>query len=153
MDAYAGDAVDGVPVADALGYLAGRWRVSRTVRDLTAGESGRFDGVADFTPDGAGGLAHAEHGTFLWRGTARAASREHRWGPGPDGTALAAFPDGRPFHDLDLRTGRWRTVHGCPPDRYEGEFTVLGPDRWRVVWRVAGPAKNLLLTTVHQRSR
>lgn len=140
------------PVADTLGYLAGRWRVRRTVEDRAAGETGLFEGVADFTPDGAGGLAHAERGRFGWRGASREATREHSYGPGPDGTALVAFPDGRPFHDLDLRTGRWSAVHGCAPDRYEGAFTVLGPDRWRVVWRVTGPAKNLLLTTLHERS-
>ncbi|MDI5966041.1 DUF6314 family protein [Streptomyces sp. SL13] len=145
---------DALPVADALGYLAGRWRVRRTVLDLTAGETGRFEGVADFTAHGDDGtLAHAERGEFHWRGTARSATRAHAYAPGPGGTALVGFPDGRPFHDLDLRTGRWRAVHGCPPDRYEGQFTVLGPDRWQVVWRVTGPAKNLLLTTVHDRSR
>lgn len=140
------------PPTDTLGHLAGRWRVRRTAEDLAAGESGRFEGAAEFTPDG-GGLTHTEHGEFSRRGAHREARRAHSHGPGPDGTVLVAFPDGRPFHDLDLRTGRWRAVHGCPPDRYEGEFTILGPDRWRAVWRVTGPAKDPLLTTVHDRSR
>ncbi len=141
----------GVP--DTLDYLAGEWRVGRTVADLAAGEDGRFEGTARFTADGAGGLAHTEHGTFTWRGTAREASRAHHYAPGPDGGALVTFPDGRPFHDLDLREGRWEVAHGCAPDTYRGRFTVLGPDRFEVVWRVTGPAKNLLLTTVHDRAR
>ena len=140
------------PVPDALGYLAGRWRVSRTVRDLADGGLGAFEGVADFRPRPDGGLAHREEGDFTWRGVTRAAHREHRYEPAaPSGTALVRFPDGRPFHPLDLRTGRWHAEHGCPPDRYRGEFTVLGPDRWQVVWSVAGPAKRLLLATVHHR--
>jgi hypothetical protein len=148
---------DVCPVPDVLAYLAGRWRVGRTVRDLSSGESGRFEGAAEFGPDAggdAGTLRHAEAGEFTWRGTTRPAHREHRYEPGtPPGTAVVRFPDGRYFHDLDLRTGRWTARHGCPPDRYRGEFTILDSESWQVVWAVTGPAKHLLLATVHQRVR
>jgi hypothetical protein len=157
------------PVPDVLRYLAGRWRVSRTVRDLAGGHTGLFEGYADFTPDsptslaspdsadrpgnpsGPDTLAHAESGDFTWRGVTRPAHREHRFTRGLDGTAEVAFADGRPFHDLDLRTGRWTAEHGCDPDRYVGEFTVLDADHWQVVWSVTGPAKRLVLATVHRR--
>lgn len=144
--------LDTVPVPDVLGYLAGRWRVGRTVRDLSGGEAGVFEGAAAFLPDGSGSLSHVEEGDFTWRGATRGARRAHRFDPGTAaGTALVRFTDGRPFHDLDLRSGRWTADHGCAPDHYHAEFTVLDENRWQVVWSVSGPAKNLLLATVHDR--
>ncbi len=138
---------------DVLGYLAGRWRVDRTVRDLAGGEHGVFEGGAHFTPDSpAGVLRHTEAGGFTWRGTTRPARREHRWEPGtPPGTAVVRFPDGRHFHDLDLRTGRRTVRHDCGADVYDGEFTALDRDSWQVVWSVTGPGKHLLLATIHHR--
>jgi Family of unknown function (DUF6314) len=142
------------PVPDVLRYLQGRWRVRRTVRDLASGATGSFEGTAAFTRlEPSGVLAHREEGGFTWLGVTRTARREHRYHPGPDGTALVCFADGRPFHPLDLRTGRCVADHPCAADRYRGRFTVLGPDRWRVVWTVAGPEKDLVLTTVHDRLR
>jgi hypothetical protein len=158
------------PVSDVLAYLAGSWRVERSVRDLTGGDTGTFTGTTVFTPldEGGpldesglldesepldeGGLLHLETGTFTWRGVARPAERTLRFLPGPTpGTADVRFADGRPFHDLDLTTGRHGADHPCAADHYRGEFTVADADRWRTVWRVGGPAKDLLLTTDYTR--
>ncbi|MEU2286849.1 DUF6314 family protein [Streptomyces sp. NPDC013178] len=141
------------PVPDALAYLAGMWRVERSVRDLTSGDAGTFTGRTGFRPLGeGGGLLHEESGTFVWQGVARPAERTLRFLPGPaPGTAEVRFADGRPFHDLDLTTGRHAAGHPCAADLYRGEFTVRDADHWRTVWRVGGPAKNLLLTTEYTR--
>ncbi|WJV51542.1 DUF6314 family protein [Streptomyces flavofungini] len=187
---------------DVLAYLAGSWRVERTVRDFAgtatdgAGEAegtegaggtegaegtegaqeavesvesveGRFEGITRFTPladAGPGaepseagppepaGLLHHESGTFTWHGVARPAERTLRFLPGtPAGTAVVQFADGRPFHDLDLRSGRHTADHPCAADLYRGEFEVYDASRWRTRWRVAGPAKDLLLTTDYTR--
>lgn len=158
-------------VPDALAYLAGGWRVERTVRDFAvaavggAGEpvesvEGWFEGTTLFTPladaePGSGpaaGLLHHESGTFTWHGVARPAERTLRFLPGtPAGTAVVRFADGRFFHDLDLRSGRHTTDHPCAADLYRGEFEVFDASRWRTRWRVAGPAKDLLLTTDYTR--
>ena len=140
------------PVPDVLAYLAGSWRVRRSVRDRASGDEGRFDGITEFTTVDEGGLLHAESGTFVWLGVARPAERTLRFLPGPTpGTADVRFADGRPFHDLDLTTGRHIADHPCSADLYRGEFTVGDADHWRTVWRVAGPAKDLLLTTDYAR--
>jgi hypothetical protein len=154
------------PVPDVLVYLAGSWRVTRSVRDLASGAEGRFSGTTVFGPsDGAGrprdeagcprtdgGLLHRESGTFVWQGVPRPAERTLRFLPGPvPGTADVRFADGRPFHDLDLGSGRHVADHPCSADLYRGEFTVLGRDHWRTVWRVGGPAKDLVLTTDYAR--
>ncbi|MGV4887588.1 DUF6314 family protein [Streptomyces viridosporus] len=139
------------PVPDVLAHLRGRWRVERTVRDLASGDLGRFEGVTVFGPLEGGGLLHRESGTFTWRGVARPAERTLRFLPGPGGTARVRFADGRPFHDLDLSTGRHVADHPCSADLYRGEFTVRDEDHWRTVWRVRGPAKDLELTTDYAR--
>ncbi|MET7655982.1 MULTISPECIES: DUF6314 family protein [unclassified Streptomyces] len=155
------------PVPDVLAYLAGSWRVRRSVRDRASGDEGRFDGVTVFGaldeggPDGGGpdddgqrhdGLLHEESGTFVWLGVPRPAERTLRFLPGPTpGTADVRFADGRPFHHLDLSTGRHVADHPCSADLYRGEFTVRDANHWRTVWRVAGPAKDLLLTTDYAR--
>ncbi|MFE4547552.1 DUF6314 family protein [Streptomyces sp. NPDC056785] len=143
------------PVADVLTYLTGTWRVERSVRDLASGAEGRFTGTTVFSPldDGGDGLLHHESGTFTWQGVARPAERTLWFLPGQHaGTADVRFSDGRPFHGLDLGTGRHVADHPCAADLYRGEFTVSGADRWRTVWRVGGPAKDLLLTTAYART-
>ncbi|WP_329279287.1 DUF6314 family protein [Streptomyces sp. NBC_01451] len=143
------------PVPDALRYLAGNWRLERSVRDRASADEGAFTGTATFSPlhgGCRGALLHHESGTFVWQGTARPAERTLHFLPGAaPGTADVRFADGRPFHGLDLTSGRWVTDHPCAADLYRGEFTVLDADRWRTVWRVAGPAKDLVLSTDYTR--
>ncbi|MFD7436996.1 DUF6314 family protein [Streptomyces sp. NPDC059861] len=140
------------PVPEVLAYLAGHWQVRRSVRDLASGDEGHFDGTTAFGPLEGGGLLHEEAGTFVWRGVARPAERTLRYLPGArHGTADVRFADGRPFHDLDLTTGSYVADHPCSADLYRGEFTVRDGDRWRSVWRVRGPAKDLVLTTDYTR--
>ncbi|CAM5564572.1 DUF6314 family protein [Streptomyces chartreusis] len=162
------------PVPDALAYLAGGWRAERSVRDLASGDEGEFSGTTVFEPleDGEPqqglpqepppglpqgarrGLLHRESGTFVWRGVPRPAERTLRFLPGsPRGTVDVRFADGRPFHDLDLSSGRHVADHPCSADLYRGEFTVRDADHWRSVWRVRGPAKDLVLTTDYARER
>lgn len=140
-------------VPDAAAYLAGRWHIERTVHDLRADTTGTFRGTADFIPDGPdGALRHAEEGVLTWQGVEHPATRTLWLRPRTDGTAAVTFEDGRPFHDLDLRSGRWTAVHPCAADHYEGTFTVLAADRWDLTWRVTGPHKDQLLRSVHRRA-
>ncbi|MEU4875358.1 DUF6314 family protein [Streptomyces sp. NPDC021608] len=140
------------PVSDVLAHLAGTWRTERSVHDLASGDTGTFTGTTVFSPLDGGGLLHRESGTFAWRGVARPAERTLRFLPAATpGAADVRFADGRPFHDVDLRTGRHTADHPCAADLYRGEYTVSDADRWRTVWRVAGPAKDLLLRTDYTR--
>ncbi|MGX1129378.1 hypothetical protein RKD49_001568 [Streptomyces glaucescens] len=141
------------PVPEVLAFLAGHWEVTRSVRDLASEDAGHFTGTTVFGPLEGGGLLHHESGTFTWQGVPRPAERTLRFLPGPDGagTADVRFADGRPFHDLDLTSGHWIADHPCAADLYRGEFTVRDADHWRTVWRVGGPAKDLVLTTDYAR--
>ncbi|MEV5547012.1 DUF6314 family protein [Streptomyces sp. NPDC052309] len=136
------------PVPDVLAYLAGRWRTERSVRDLASGDEGRFEGTTVFEASAGGGLLSRESGAFTWRGMTRPAERTLRFEPGATPAAAdVRFADGRPFHALDLSSGHHVADHPCAADLYRGEFTVRDRDHWRTVWRVRGPAKDLLLTT------
>ncbi|MFF4160153.1 DUF6314 family protein [Streptomyces sp. NPDC001678] len=140
------------PVPDVLAFLTGRWTVDRTLTDLATGSTGTYRGTAEFRADGDGArLLHVEDGELDWNGTVNRAGRTLGLLPGPDGTAEVTFADGRPFHDLDLRTGLWHTRHPCGADLYDGEFTVVSPGEWRVRWRTAGPAKEHVQHSVYRR--
>lgn len=141
------------PVPDATAYLTGRWAVERELLDLRADTAGSFRGTARFERADADGLMlHVEDGELhRGDGTAVRAGRTLRLVPVPGGTAEVTFADGRPFHDLDLRTGRWTVRHPCAADRYDGTFTVVSPDEWHLRWRTTGPAKDHLLSSVYRR--
>ncbi|MEU5052593.1 DUF6314 family protein [Streptomyces sp. NPDC021096] len=140
------------PVPDVAAYLTGRWTVDRTLVDLATGHRGTFRGTAEFraAEDGAG-LVHVERGELTWNGAVNQAGRTLGLRPKPDGTADVTFADGRPFHDLDLRAGRWTARHPCARDLYDGTFTVLSPDEWHLRWHAAGPAKDQLQYSVYRR--
>lgn len=144
-----------VGVPDVTAYLLGTWTVDRELVDRAVRGAGTFRGTATFRPVPGRGdgepphVAHTERGELAWGGTAERTLRMRR---GPDGTAHVTFPDGRSFHDLDLRAGPWTARHPCAADRYTGTFTVVSADEWHVRWDVVGPAKDQTLTTVYRRT-
>lgn len=135
---------------DPAAYLPGTWRVERDLHDAALG-AGRFRGSATFEL--------LEDGNLAWReaGRLRLGSYE-----GPGGRSLVVaragdgwevrFPDGRPFHPLDLAGGRCAVVHPCGEDRYEGEYAVEGLDAFSVRWQVRGPGKAQQLETRYNRA-
>lgn len=142
----------GPGVVDLGRFLRGAWRIERDI--LAAGRpAGRFTGSGRFEPDAeiAGRLRYVEHGTLQLGDHTGPASRDLGYvvsGP----TAQVVFDDGRPFHDLDLRTGVHEVEHPCRADRYHGRFEVLSLDRWRHTWTVIGPAKDHRIVTVLRRA-
>jgi hypothetical protein len=58
------------------------------------------------------------------------------------------FADGRFFHQAEIDAGRACVVHHCAPDTYQGRYRFLGPDRWSLSWRITGPRKDLVISSV-----
>ncbi|WP_258726987.1 DUF6314 family protein [Cellulomonas sp. NS3] len=143
---------------DTVAYLLGTWHVDRELVDHRAGVAGTFRGTAVFRdlpgdgPHGARVVEHAEEGELAWGGVVGPAGRTLHLHPEADGSAHVTFADGREFHDLDLRPGRWSAHHPCAADDYAGTFTVVSPDEWRVRWDVSGPTKDHTLVTVYRRA-
>ncbi|WP_455385467.1 DUF6314 family protein [Acidihalobacter prosperus] len=140
------------PVDDLIVFLNGDWVLHRRLVSLEPRQSGAAQGEANFRLSGDG-LDYRETADVRFAGHAGRASREYRYRLIDQGCAEVFFADGRPFHRLDLRRGRWRVEHVCGEDVYRGSFRVLGPGLWVVRWKVRGPRKNLRITSVYERRR
>jgi hypothetical protein len=141
-------------VTDLAAFLRGEWDVERTVGDERAGRTGRFDGVAEFAPAPGRGneVAWRESGRLRLDGYDGPAHRELALVPAGDAWEVR-FADGRPFHALDLTTGRCAVAHDCGADRYDGELRVAGPDELVVRWDVTGPGKAQRIESRYRRRR
>ncbi|WP_434617822.1 DUF6314 family protein [Arthrobacter sp. A5] len=146
-----------VSVTDLRAYLAGSWRVERTLLDRSTGVRGRFQGTVLFEPADGGPtsqtstakvLRQREHGTISWPTHTGTATREYLLHATTEPAILDMyFPDERFFHTLNLSTGRWTTGHGCDPDTYNVTYRAVSSMRLDYEWDVSGPAKDLLLST------
>ena len=132
--------------------LEGRWRIARTITDLRAGRDAAFTGTALIARDpeaGDGSLTWHEDGRLVSAAHAGRAERRLRIVPaGPAWEVL--FADGRPFHPLDLRTGRCEVLHPCGADRYAGLYALAADGALRIEWRVTGPAKDMLIAGAYR---
>jgi hypothetical protein len=139
-------------VPDLRAFLAGGWAVARTIADRRTGQSGTFEGRAQFAPEGAG-LTYHEEGRLALGAFETIASQVYRYAfPAPQRAAVA-FGDGRAFFELDLSGGPWEAEHRCVPDLYRGRFAVLGADRWTAHWEITGPRKDQWLESLYTRVR
>jgi hypothetical protein len=138
--------VSPLSVRDLPGWLDGRWAIERIIN----GSEGRFTGDAVFDLDRRGGALWSETGRLVIDGFDGLASRTLHLAP-THGAWQVRFDDGRPFHPLDLSTGRWAAEHRCGPDFYEGWFEVLDRDRMTIRWQVTGPERDDLIATEYRR--
>jgi hypothetical protein len=144
-------------VTDTLTFLAGSWRLQRSLSDHRSGASGSFTGTARLEPlpggsapaAGPGGaalspaeLSYQEEGELRFGEHRGPASRSLIWIGLASGAAQVRFADGRPFCVVDLRPGEWAAGHPCNRDRYLVSYRVLGPDQFEERWQVRGPAKD-----------
>ena len=141
-------------VADTLDFLVGTWTVERLIDDHRSGIRGRFDGTAVLLPEeGAEPVTRAsyqEAGELRFGEHTGPASRRLTY-VRSGGAVLLYFADGRPYTDLDLRSGTWETEHPCVADLYAVRTEVCAPDELRERWRVRGPDKDYDAVTVLRR--
>jgi hypothetical protein len=138
-------------ISDLKGFLEGKWRLERRLDDRRAGQQGSLTGTAVFAAE-RDDLLYSEEGRLVIGQHDGPAEQVHRYAFDASWRALVHFRDGRFFHDLDLTAGRWTATHLCAPDRYDGDFTAPDGDSWRVVWRVTGPRKDLILDSSYRRA-
>jgi hypothetical protein len=138
-------------INDLRSFLKGEWKLERRLDDRRAGQTGSLAGTAVFAPDGEH-LRYGEEGRLSIGGYEGPALQSYRYAFAQPHRAEVHFRDDRFFHDLDLEAGRWTATHLCAPDRYDGDFTVSDRDTWRVVWRVTGPRKDLILDSTYRRA-
>jgi hypothetical protein len=118
---------------------------------LKTGHLGRLHGDADFVPD-RGGLRFTERGVLVLATTRNEARREYRFVIENDYRFSVFFADGRFFHRADIASGVALVAHDCAPDLYRGRYRFPHPDRWCLSWRITGPRKDLVISTVFLRT-
>ena len=138
------------PVARLRMYLAGAWRIHRSITDHRLNLMGVFVGIARFTPVDDN-LRCREVGTLSLGAYQGAAHRELSFVFRDDACADVLFADGRPFHALDLRNGIDRVVHHCGTDTYHGHFEALDAETLCVDWTVTGARKHQQLSAYYRR--
>lgn len=136
-------------IPDTLAFLAGNWRLHRSLTDHRSGVSGVFTGTASFAPvpGEQGRLRYREQGELRFGQHTGPAWRELLWLAAPAGTADVRFADGRPFYQADFRTGRWQATHDCGSDVYQVTYHVLDAGQLTERWRARGPGKHYVSVT------
>jgi len=136
-------------IIDTLRFLLGTWTLERSIADHRSGIRGIFEGSATLVevPNGrscnlSGGARYDETGHLQFGAHTGPASRSLEYALLNRTTVLLYFTDGRPFADLDLRSGAWRSIHHCGQDRYELTTFVRSHSEVQERWRVQGPAKD-----------
>ncbi|HTI01979.1 MAG TPA: DUF6314 family protein [Acidisoma sp.] len=128
----------------------GEWRLIRRMRDRKRGEMGRLEGEARFTLEAPGMLAFEERGMLTLGSMRTEARRAYRYDMTETGFRVL-FPDGRFFHEARLEGTRADVSHDCAPDLYRGRYRFVSPHRWWLSWRITGPRKDLVISSLFLR--
>jgi hypothetical protein len=123
----------------------------RRIRDLKTRDLGRLHGTADFAPD-RDGVRFTERGVLTLPKARTEAQRAYRFVIEGDDRFSVFFADGRLFHRAEVAAGIASVTHDCVPDTYRGRYRFAAPDCWRLSWRITGPRKDLVISTVFSRT-
>ena len=144
-----GGRIGSVLIADTLSFLIGNWDIRRSITDHLSATDGSFAGRATLVVQGDGrGPGRPDEALYRESGNASfgthtgPATRELRYVRRGESAVMLYFSDGRPFVDLDLTRGEWRSLHPCGEDRYETVTIVRSENTVEERWRVRGPAKD-----------
>lgn len=141
-----------MPMFEARDFFLSDWRLIRRIIDRRAGEIGRLEGLARFSPCDGGAIAYREVGRLKIGAYEGEASRDllhHMEGA----EVRTTYTDGRHFYALDLTDGACEFLYLCAPDRYRGRVCVHGRDLWTQSWRIEGPRKDQRILSLYERGR
>ena len=108
-------------------------------------------GTAVFEPT-ADGVRFVEHGVLVLPHACVEARRDYRFVIESDTAFSVFFADGRFFHRAKVAAGVASAQHDCAPDTYRGRYRFPDADRWSLSWRITGPRKNLVISTIFSRT-
>jgi hypothetical protein len=145
-------------IIDTLGFLIGRWTLERLLMDHRSGTDGRFEGdavIVEVQPDLNRTLGprarYDESGTLRFGRHVGPATRRLNLERIENAVVMLSFVDGKPFVDLDLRSGTWRSVHPCGEDHQEIVTVARSLDVVEEHWRVRGPTQDYDAVTILRR--
>jgi hypothetical protein len=146
-------------IVDTLNFLLGKWTPERFLTDHRSGTDGRFEGSVSIAGAPSGQSAgfgtkaqYEEVGTMRFGRHVGPASRSLQLVRLESTIVMLYFPDGKPFVDLDLRSGTWRGIHPCGEDVYEILTVVRSPSELEEHWRVRGPTEDYDAVAMLRRS-
>lgn len=126
--------------------LLGTWRLRRRIRDDSTGAIVRVVGHVRFERL-ADGIVQREAGTMVMPGRPpMAATRTYLWSEAP-GRLDVSYADGSPFHAFDPAAPRPVAEHRCGDDLYRVRYDFGRWPRWRSVWQVTGPRKEMVIVS------
>lgn len=128
----------------------GVWRLERRIEDFRANQPARAEGEARIVPGDP--WTYDERMQLHLPGVAPVEGhRRYLWVPAAGGIE-AQFADGRAFHRIDLGGGTASARHPCGADLYDVQYEFVRWPVWSAVWRVRGPRKDYLMTTIYRRA-
>lgn len=128
----------------------GTWYLQRSIDDLFSGQDAKFQGAAVFG-QADGGLTYGEQGKMrIGAGPEMQAERRYLW-QWQDSVVQVLFADGAAFHSFVPAGEAIGTTHLCGDDLYDVTYDFSRWPRWQAVWRVSGPKKNYVSTSVYTR--
>jgi hypothetical protein len=145
-------------IVDTLSFLLGQWSLERLLTDHRSGTDGRFEGSVTIVEAPSGSSAgfgvrahYDETGTIRFGNYEGPASRSLELVRQESAVVMLYFTDGKPFVDLDLRSGTWRSTHPCGEDHYEIFTVVRSLNEVEEHWRVRGPTEDYDAVTTLRR--
>ena len=143
---------DGAGLLAAIAaFFTGTWFVVRRIRDLKTRELGRLRGTAEFANHHEG-IRFSERGELVLAHARAEARRDYRFVIEGDHRFSVFFADGRFFHRANVAKGVAAVTHDCAPDTYRGRYRFPDRDRWSLSWRITGPRKDLVISTLFSRT-
>ncbi len=118
----------------------GRWHLNREIRH-DDGTHARFEGEADWRPDGPGLICREAGVLQMPEGPPMQAERRYLWRAG----LRVYFDDGRFFHRVPVQGGT--AEHWCDPDAYAVQYDFADWPAFSTIWRVDGPRKSYEMTS------
>jgi hypothetical protein len=137
---------------DTVLFLLGRWRVERRITDYRLAMVGTFLGTAVWGAASYGRGSYREFGELRFGAHTGPAERHLQYQPTGTGSVLLYFADGRPFVDLDLRSGSWQATHLCGEDRHRIGTEVRSRGEVQERWLVRGPETDYQAVTILTRA-
>ncbi|MDG1736935.1 MAG: DUF6314 family protein [Paracoccaceae bacterium] len=124
----------------------GSWQVSRWIKDALIGQSGNFEGLAEFKRDELG-LRYIERGILKLGAASMQAERCYLWRVADKGIEVQ-FEDRRAFHHIDQSA---EAAHWCDPDQYNVTYEFGEWPEWSSRWAVKGPRKDYEMVSNYRR--
>ena len=108
-------------------------------------------GTAEFVP-GLEGVSFTERGVLVLPHASAEARQKYLFVIESNHAFSVFFGDGRFFHRAEIVADTALVFHDCAPDHYNGRYRFPDMNHWSLSWRITGPRKDRVISTMFSRS-